>query len=132
MHQNILRFYSWRICKINLRRNYIKFLNVRYAVSCNSVLLSFSLEVSGVKPKDEVVVPTMSFIATANAVRYLDANPVFIDYDKFLIYDYDKTKSFLLKKLFQRMAKPLTKKQIEKLRTLIVTCLVMLRTLKKF
>ena len=57
----------------------------------------------------------MSFIATANAVRYLDASPVFIDCDKFFNLDYDKTKSFLLKETFSKNGKTLTKKQIEKL-----------------
>jgi dTDP-4-amino-4,6-dideoxygalactose transaminase len=38
-----------------------------------------ALLAAGVRPGDEVVVPTMTFAATAFAVRYIGANPVFID-----------------------------------------------------
>ncbi len=99
-----------------------KFLNVRYAVSCNSgtSALHLALRVAGVEPKDEVIVPTMSFIATANAVRYLDASPVFIDCDKFFNLDYDKTKSFLLKETFSKNGKTFNKKTNRKISALIV------------
>ena len=36
---------------------------------------------AGVGPGDEVVVPSLSFIATANVVRYVGATPVFADVD---------------------------------------------------
>ena len=55
----------------------------------------------------------MSFIATANGVRYLDASPVFIDCDKFFNLDYDKTKSFLLKETFSKNGKTFNKKQMK-------------------
>lgn len=35
----------------------------------------------GVRPGDEVIVPSMSFVATANAVRYVGATPIFVDID---------------------------------------------------
>jgi perosamine synthetase len=41
--------------------------------------LHISLLVAGVQPNDEVVVPALTFIAPANAVRYCGAWPVFID-----------------------------------------------------
>ncbi|MEV5846289.1 DegT/DnrJ/EryC1/StrS family aminotransferase [Streptomyces sp. NPDC051985] len=51
------------------------------AVSSCTTALHLSLVALGVGPGDEVVVPSLSFIATANAVRYVGAEPVFADVD---------------------------------------------------
>jgi perosamine synthetase len=48
--------------------------------SCTTAL-QLSLHVSGVGPGDEVIVPSLSFIATANAVWQCGATPVFADVD---------------------------------------------------
>jgi len=45
--------------------------------------LALALHVSGVGPGDEVVVPSLSFIATANAVWHCGGTPVFADIDPF-------------------------------------------------
>jgi perosamine synthetase len=51
------------------------------AVSSCTAALHLALVVLGVGPGDEVVVPSLSFIATANAARYVGATPVFADVD---------------------------------------------------
>ena len=51
------------------------------AVSSCTTALHLALVQLGVGPGDEVVVPSFSFIATANAVRYVGATPVFADVD---------------------------------------------------
>lgn len=48
--------------------------------SCTSAL-HLALIVAGVAPGDDVVIPSLSFIATTNVVRYVGANPVFADVD---------------------------------------------------
>ncbi|HYM53854.1 MAG TPA: DegT/DnrJ/EryC1/StrS family aminotransferase [Solirubrobacteraceae bacterium] len=48
--------------------------------SCTTAL-ALALHVSGVGPGDEVIVPSLSFIATANAVWHCGARPVFADID---------------------------------------------------
>ncbi len=51
------------------------------AIAVNSATsgLHLALEAVGVKTGDEVIVPTYTFTATAEVVRYLGANPVFVD-----------------------------------------------------
>jgi len=51
------------------------------AVSTGTAALHLALQVAGVGPDDEVLVPALTFVATANAVRYLGAWPVFLDVD---------------------------------------------------
>lgn len=51
------------------------------AVSSCTAALHLSLVVADVGPGDDVVVPSFSFIATANAPRYVGADPVFADVD---------------------------------------------------
>ncbi|BCJ57088.1 DegT/DnrJ/EryC1/StrS family aminotransferase [Micromonospora endophytica] len=51
------------------------------AVSSCTTALHLALVVQDIGPGDEVIVPSFSFIATANAVRYVGATPVFADVD---------------------------------------------------
>jgi len=51
------------------------------AVSSCTTGLHLALIAVGVGPGDEVIVPSLSFIATANAARYVGASPVFADVD---------------------------------------------------
>jgi dTDP-4-amino-4,6-dideoxygalactose transaminase len=56
---------------------------VEHAVATSSctTALHLALVVAGVQPGDDVVVPSFSFIATANAATYVGARPVFADVD---------------------------------------------------
>jgi len=61
--------------------SFATFCGVKHAVACanGTVALHAALLAHGVGPGDEVLVPTLTFIATANAVRYCGATPVFVD-----------------------------------------------------
>jgi perosamine synthetase len=52
------------------------------AVSSCTTGLHLALHVLGIGPGDEVVIPSFSFIASANAVRYCGGTPVFADVDE--------------------------------------------------
>jgi len=60
---------------------FAKFCGVKHGIAvCNgTVSLHLALVLAGVGPGDEVIVPTLTFIATANVVRYTGATPVFVD-----------------------------------------------------
>jgi len=49
------------------------------ATSTGTSALHVALLVAGVRPGDEVLVSTLTFIAPANAIRYVGAHPVFVD-----------------------------------------------------
>jgi perosamine synthetase len=51
------------------------------AVSSCTTALHLALVAAGVQPGDEVLCPSLSFIATANSIRYAGASPVFVDID---------------------------------------------------
>jgi pyridoxal phosphate-dependent aminotransferase EpsN len=52
------------------------------ALSSGTAALHLALLMLGVGRGDEVILPTLTFVATANAVRYLGARPVFLDADE--------------------------------------------------
>lgn len=74
-----------------------KYVGVERAVSCQSGTagLHLALRVLDIKPGDEVIVPTVTFIAAVNPVKYVGAEPVFMDCDDTLNMDMDKLEEFL-------------------------------------
>ncbi len=67
------------------------------AVACvnGTAALHICLILAGVKPGEEVLVPTLTFIAPVNAVKYVFAEPVFVDCNDFLNMDMEKLEKFL-------------------------------------
>jgi dTDP-4-amino-4,6-dideoxygalactose transaminase len=59
-------------------------IGARHAIALSSctTALHLALVTAGIGPGDEVIVPSLSFIATANAVRYVGARPVFADVEE--------------------------------------------------
>ncbi|MBX2820337.1 MAG: LegC family aminotransferase [Rhodothermaceae bacterium] len=68
-----------------------------YATACASgtAALHVALLLAGVQPGEEVIVPTLTFIAPINAVRYVQAEPVFMDSDPYFNIDVEKTLHFI-------------------------------------
>lgn len=67
---------------INLfEESFADYCGVKHALLCSSgtTALHLALIALGVGPGDEVLLPTLTFVSTANAVAYCGATPVFID-----------------------------------------------------
>ena len=60
---------------------FARMLGARYAVSCDNCTnaLFMALLALGIKEGDEVLVPSLTFAATVNCVKYVGATPVFVD-----------------------------------------------------
>jgi perosamine synthetase len=61
--------------------SFAQFCGVKHAIATNNgtTALHLALVAMDLKPGDEVIVPTVTYIATANAVRYCGATPVLVD-----------------------------------------------------
>jgi len=67
---------------INLfEKEFAAFCGTRHAIACSNgtAALHLALTVAGIGPGDEVIIPSLTFIATANTVRYCGAEPVMVD-----------------------------------------------------
>lgn len=60
-------------------------LNVRYAVALSSctAALHLAMRCLEIHEGDEVICPSLTFVATANAIRYVNAKPIFCDIRSF-------------------------------------------------
>ena len=72
------------------------YVRVPAACACQSGTagLHLALKVLGIQPGEEVLVPTLTFIAAVNPVHYVGAEPVFMDCDDTLTLDPKKLKMF--------------------------------------
>jgi len=66
------------------------FCGTKHAIACNNgtTALHLALVAMGIGPGDEVIIPDLTYIASANAVTYCGATPVFVESD-FATYNID-------------------------------------------
>jgi len=108
-------------------RKVAEYAGSKYAVACSSgtAALHLALLVAGVKPGEEVIVPALTFIAPANTVRYVGAEPVFIDVEfDYRQIDIQKLKDFLTKECVFRNGKLVNKKSKRRVRAIIAVHLL--------
>ena len=98
-----------------------QFTGIRYAIACNSgtSAIHVSLKLLGVQANDEVIVPTLTFIAPVNAIRYISANPVFMDCDEFYNIDIDKTLNFIREETYMKRGFAYNKKTNRRISAII-------------
>lgn len=68
---------------LNFEQKFAQHIGAKYACAVNSctAALHLAVEAIGIGPGDKVIVPTLTFTATAEVVRYMGADPVFVDVD---------------------------------------------------
>lgn len=99
-----------------------KFTNAKFAVAVNSgtSALDLSLKLLNVELGDEVIVPSITFIAPINCVLYQNANPIFMDCDEDFNIDIKKTIKFIENKTTFKNGYTINKKTKRKIKALIV------------
>jgi len=103
-------------------KNIAKYINVDKAVACQSgtAAIHLALKLCNVERNDEVIVPTLTFIAAVNPVKYQYAEPIFMDCDDTLNMDLDKLKLFLENECDYSNGKVINKKTKRIIKAIIV------------
>lgn len=81
---------------LDFEDKFAAYVKTKGAVSCQNGTsgLHIALKVCGVNDKHEVIVPTLTFIAAVNPVKYIGAEPIFMDCDDTLTMDMKKLETF--------------------------------------
>ncbi len=64
-----------------LEKNFADFVGAKHAIAVSSgtAALHLAMRALEIEPDDEVIVPSLSFVASSNAIMYVGAKPVFVD-----------------------------------------------------
>tara|TARA_B100000029_G_scaffold512122_1_gene607972 strand:- start:1162 stop:2346 length:1185 start_codon:yes stop_codon:yes gene_type:complete len=115
LHEPFIKGNEWKYVKncldkgwVSSSGNYVnlfekkiaKYTGSKYAIACvnGTSALQLSLKLLGINSGDEVIVPSMTFIAPVNAISYNNAKPIFMDNNDHYTIDTNKTLEFLEKK----------------------------------
>lgn len=62
-------------------KKFAEYIGVKHASTCSNgtTALHLALLALGIKEGDEVIVPTLTYIASVNAIKYVGAQPIFVD-----------------------------------------------------
>lgn len=106
----------------NFEKKISNYTGAKYAVACSNATsaLQISLKILGVKKNDEVIVPTLTFISSVNAIVLNGASPIFMDVDDFHNIDADKTVNFLKENTFFKNGYTFNKHSKKRIKALII------------
>ncbi len=98
-----------------------RFTGAEHAVACvnGTAALHIALILAGVQAEDEVLVPTLTFIAPINTVRYVGAVPVFFDCDDYYNFDVEKLATFLKKETYRKKGQLFNKTTHRRIRAIL-------------
>ncbi|MDC3131886.1 aminotransferase class I/II-fold pyridoxal phosphate-dependent enzyme [Pelagibacteraceae bacterium] len=99
--------------------NYLNIDNVLLCMNGTSAL-DIAIKSLGIKNNEEILVPTITFIAPINAVRYNNCIPVFFDCDKYCNINIKDLINFLEKKTYTKNSFTYNKKSKKKISAIIL------------
>lgn len=99
-----------------------KYLKVDNAVACNSgtAAIHLALKLCEINEQHEVIVPTLTFIAAVNPVRYVGANPIFMDCDNSLNMDLNKLEEFCKERCYITQEGLINKRTNRQVKSIII------------
>lgn len=85
---------------LEFEEKFAKYVESKFAVAVSNctTALHLSMIVAGIKEGDEVICPSMSYIATANSIKYVRATPVFAEVGEDYNIDPKHTESLITSK----------------------------------
>lgn len=103
-------------------KNFSKFTESKYCVATNSgtSALHLACKIIELNKNDEVLVPTLTFIAPINAVKYCSASPVFFDCDDHLNMNIKDVIFFLKNNTFIKENKKYNQKTRKRIKAIII------------
>ena len=98
------------------------FTNSKNIVLTNSGTSALHLAINALNilPKEEIIVPTITFIAPINVVRYNKSIPIFMDCDEYFNIDVNKTIDFIKNNTVFKNNKTINKKTGRKISAIII------------
>ena len=97
MYRERFRVHSWPVCStVRKSRCRIHWSSAAVSTNTGTAGLHLAMHVLGVEHNDLVIMPTMTFVASANAISQCGATPLLIDIDPDTwLLDADMVESFL-------------------------------------
>jgi len=94
-------------------------------ISSGTTALQISLILAGLETNDLVIVPNLTFVATANAVKYLKADPILLDVDRQTwVLDLHLLKNFLLNETYLKGENCYSKQNNRRIKAIITVHLL--------
>ena len=93
-----------------------KITKAKYCCALINGSSSLQLAIRSLNPQtsDEILVPSITFVASVNAIKYNNCNPIFMDVDNNYLIDLKKTFEFLKKNTFRKNGHTINKKTKKK------------------
>ena len=99
-----------------------KITKAKYCCALINGSSSLQLAIRSLNPQatDEILVPSITFVASVNSIKYNNCNPIFMDVDNNYLIDLKKTSEFLKKNTFRKNGYTINKKTKKRILGVII------------